>query len=137
MPQGGTLTITVSHKGGKVYLEVKDTGHGIAPKDLPRLFEPFFTTKGVQSSGLGLASSYGIIKRHRGEIQVVATPGRGATFTILLPRAEAPRKLEAVPHLRDRGTIRFLMIDDEVNVLKAMEMYFEGTDIEIVTCRVG
>ncbi len=134
MPQGGTLTITVSHKGGKVYLEVKDTGHGIAPKDLPRLFEPFFTTKGVQSSGLGLASSYGIIKRHRGEIQVVATPGRGATFTILLPRAEAPRKLEAVPHLRDRGTIRFLMIDDEVNVLKAMEMYFEGTDIEIVTC---
>ena len=135
MPQGGRLTMTSSQKAGKVYLEVKDTGQGISPKNLPRLFEPFFTTKGVQSSGLGLASSYGIIKRHQGEIWVDNAPNRGAAFTLVLPRAAAPRKVEAQPKLHDRGgRIRFLMIDDEVNLLKAMEMYFEGTEIEIVTC---
>ena len=127
--------MTSSQKAGKVYLEVKDTGQGISPKNLPRLFEPFFTTKGVQSSGLGLASSYGIIKRHQGEIWVDNAPNRGAAFTLVLPRAAAPRKVEAQPKLHDRGgRIRFLMIDDEVNLLKAMEMYFEGTEIEIVTC---
>jgi PAS domain S-box-containing protein len=135
MPRGGRLTLTSSQKAGKVYLVVKDTGQGISPVNLPRLFEPFFTTKGVQSSGLGLASSYGIIKRHQGEIQVDTATNGGATFTVVLPRAAAPRKVEAVPSLHDQGgKIRFLMIDDEINLLKAMEMYFEGTDIEIVTC---
>jgi PAS domain S-box-containing protein len=134
MPQGGRLALTSSQKAGKVYLEIKDTGQGISPANLARLFEPFFTTKGVQSSGLGLASSYGIIKRHHGEIQVETGLDGGATFTVMLPRAAAPRKVEAVPDLPDQGgKIRFLMIDDEINLLKAMEMYFEGTDIEIVT----
>jgi PAS domain S-box-containing protein len=135
MPEGGRLRMTCSQKADRVYLEVKDTGQGIPPVYLSRLFEPFFTTKGVQSSGLGLASSYGIIKRHQGEIQVDTAPNRGTTFTVVLPRAAAPRKVEAVPHPHDQGgKIRFLMIDDEINLLKAMEMYFEGTDIEIVTC---
>ncbi len=84
----GTLTIrTVSDEAaGLLRVEFTDTGHGIKPEDRKRLFEPFFTTKEVgQGTGLGLAISYSIIQKHGGNIQVRSEPGKGATFTILLP----------------------------------------------------
>ena len=88
MPGGGVLTIATTEEQDKVHLKVSDTGHGISDQNLSRIFEPFFTTKGFQSSGLGLASSYGIIKKHQGEIKVSSLPKFGTTFTIILPRAE-------------------------------------------------
>ncbi len=134
MPEGGVLTIATTEEQDKVHLKVSDTGHGISGKNLSRIFEPFFTTKGFQSSGLGLASSYGIIKKHQGEIKVASLPGFGTTFTVILPKAEEPAITGLVPKGPDiTAKIRFLMIDDEVNVLKAMEMFFDETDIEIVT----
>ncbi|MGQ9920320.1 MAG: PAS domain S-box protein, partial [Desulfobacca sp.] len=90
MPEGGTVTITAQVVADWVHVSISDTGVGIPPENLERLFQPFFTTKGVQSSGLGLSSSYGIIKRHGGEIQVNSTVGRGTTFTITLPLATGP-----------------------------------------------
>ncbi len=134
MAEGGVLTIATSEEQDKVHLKVSDTGHGISDKNLSRIFEPFFTTKGFQSSGLGLASSYGIIKKHQGEIKVASLPGFGTTFTAILPRAEEPAHTGLVPKGPDLlAKLRFLMIDDEVNVLKAMEMFFDDTDVEIVT----
>ena len=74
-------------------LEVRDTGHGIAPEILPRIFEPFFTTKEAgEGTGLGLSICHATIKEMRGEIQVESEPGHGAMFRILLPplAAESP-----------------------------------------------
>lgn len=69
-----------------VILKIRDTGSGIDPKHMHRLFEPFFTTKEVGSgTGLGLSVSYGIIKAHRGTIEVVSELGKGAEFTLILP----------------------------------------------------
>jgi PAS domain S-box-containing protein len=134
MPEGGILTLAITEEQNKVHLKVSDTGHGVSDKNLTRIFEPFFTTKGLQSSGLGLASSYGIIKKHQGEIKVASLLGFGTTFTVILPRAEEPTYTGLAPKSPDILTkIRFLMIDDEINVLKAMEMFFDGTDVEIVT----
>jgi PAS domain S-box-containing protein len=134
MPEGGVLTIATTEEQDNVHLKVSDTGLGIADKHLSRIFEPFFTTKGFQSSGLGLASSYGIIKKHQGEIKVASLPGFGTTFTVILPRAEERPVAGLVPDGPDiTAKIRFLMIDDEVNVLKAMEMFFDDTGVEIVT----
>jgi two-component system NtrC family sensor kinase len=85
--QAGTITLT-THKMGAdwVQIEISDTGCGIAPEHLGRLFTPFFTTKQVgEGTGLGLSIVYGIIKMHRGQIQVSSTLNAGTTFTITLP----------------------------------------------------
>jgi PAS domain S-box-containing protein len=82
----GTITIRTGAKDGWAWVQVEDTGSGIAPENLKRIFEPFFTTKPVGSgTGLGLALSYGIINKHRGHIDVTSTPGVGTRFTVRLP----------------------------------------------------
>jgi len=88
MPQGGALVVrTWSHPHDSLF-SITDTGIGIPEADLERLFDPFFTTKPVgQGTGLGLSVSYGIIRRHGGDIRVASQPGGGATFVIRLPAA--------------------------------------------------
>ncbi|MCX5894164.1 MAG: ATP-binding protein, partial [Deltaproteobacteria bacterium] len=67
-------------------VEVKDTGIGIDPGDLPRIFDPFYTTKQVgRGTGLGLSVTYGIVEKHGGHIEVESQKGRGSTFTVVLP----------------------------------------------------
>ena len=87
MPQGGTLTLrTRNEPKGMVTLEAEDTGTGIPTENLGKLFTPFFTTKPVGiGTGLGLAIIYGIIKMHRGQINVRSEVGKGTLFTIQLP----------------------------------------------------
>jgi PAS domain S-box-containing protein len=84
----GTLTITTSHDTHRkmVFVKFTDTGEGIAEENLTRIFDPFFTTKDVgKGTGLGLATSYGIIEGHGGKIGVKSRVGEGTTFTIELP----------------------------------------------------
>ena len=65
---------------------VRDTGSGIAPEHLGKIFDPFFTTKdATKGTGLGLAVSYGIIKKHGGDIEVESAMGQGTTFTVKVP----------------------------------------------------
>lgn len=104
MPRGGSLSIATSRRdtvelgfgpdngatpdGSFVAIAIADTGAGIDKASLSLLFEPFFTTKDVgQGPGLGLAMVYGTVKQHGGFIEVQSEPGRGTTFTILLPAA--------------------------------------------------
>ncbi len=91
MPQGGTLEVSTRARGdGGVEIEVKDTGIGIAPEDLPQIFEPFFTTKADgQGVGLGLSVVYGIVARHGGRLDVNSAPAQGTRVVIQLP-AEPP-----------------------------------------------
>ncbi len=82
----GTVQISTSHHGSTVTAEVKDTGTGIPLDVIGQIWEPFFTTKTVgQGLGLGLALSYNIVQKHRGEIQVESQPGQGSTFMVRLP----------------------------------------------------
>ena len=88
MPEGGKLTIrTGALGGGRVWLNVEDTGTGIPKSVSDRIFEPFFTTKGAgKGTGLGLSVVHGIVIRHGGTIEVESEVGRGATFTVILPK---------------------------------------------------
>jgi signal transduction histidine kinase len=85
-PQRGRITLTTGTAGDSVWLEVADTGSGIAPEHLSRLFDPFFTTKPVgKGTGLGLSLSYGIVQKHHGRIEVDSRVGAGTTFRVVLP----------------------------------------------------
>ncbi len=87
MPEGGELSIKteMGTTGDHIYIRIKDTGCGIPEENIEKLFDPFFSTKGHHGTGLGLSVSYGIIQSHGGEITVSSEPGKGTTFTIVLP----------------------------------------------------
>lgn len=92
MPSGGSIEIILEDNLGDVSIVIKDTGTGIKDEDKSKIFEPFFTTKGIgHGTGLGLATAYGIVKMHKGQINVESNtdPSKGPTgtsFRILLPR---------------------------------------------------
>ncbi|HEY7601893.1 MAG TPA: PAS domain S-box protein [Methylomirabilota bacterium] len=133
MPQGGHLTLETapaildhafviehpgSSAGAHVRLSIHDTGCGMSPDVLSHLFEPFFTTKEPgRGTGLGLSTVYGIVKQHRGYIDVQSEPGQGSTFAVYLPRVDAkPTPERATPRerLRPGGRETVLFVEDEV-----------------------
>ena len=82
----GTIRIRTGMLDQRVWIEVADTGQGIAPDILPRIFDPFFTTKPIgQGTGLGLSLSYGIVQKHNGTLRVDSEVGVGSTFRLELP----------------------------------------------------
>ena len=85
MPESGTLTVETRWEGAdQVRITFSDTGLGIPEEDLPHMFEPFFTTR-ADGSGLGLATSYSIVERYGGRIEVESVEGAGSTFSVVLP----------------------------------------------------
>lgn len=126
MSAGGQLTIetrNVETSGGeKVAISIIDSGVGMDPATLSRIFEPFFTTK-EHGTGLGLSTSYGIIKENAGELRVESAPGVGTAFHIELPVAEQSQ--EPVRSSDDRrvprGTETILLVEDEDAVRRVVE----------------
>jgi len=83
----GTITVATGCDDANVWVEIADDGSGIAKENLGRIFDPFFTTKPVgKGTGLGLSLSYGIVKKHDGQIEVKSEIGVGTTFRVTLPR---------------------------------------------------
>jgi PAS domain S-box-containing protein len=131
MPGGGTVEISAGNvdistgatpllpEGGKfVRIAVGDSGTGISGKHLPRIFEPYYTTK-PKGSGLGLATSFSIVRNHGGAIDVKSEAGKGSTFSIYLPASEAgvalPEEHRASAAASGRKG-RILVMDDEEQV---------------------
>jgi PAS domain S-box-containing protein len=140
MPNGGRLTIAVSHEevdqqgargygcspGEYVCLTATDTGVGIDPAILPHIFEPFFTTKGVgKGTGLGLATVYGVVQQSGGAVHAESEITQGATFRVYLPSviSKPISGRLAAAHQLPRGTETIMLVEDE-RPLAIMEYEF-------------
>ncbi len=116
LPHGGRIEIRTWTSGEAVYCAVVDTGVGMTPDVQRRAFEPFFTTKGVRSTGLGLSMSYGIVRRHRGQLTVLTGPQEGTTVTIGLPLSQERREEPPSVPIDSPASMTLLVIDDEPDV---------------------
>lgn len=147
MPEGGQITLAAEDVDGAVVVSVADTGSGMAPEVKSRIFDPFFTTKGKAGMGLGLAVSFGIIRRHEGSVEVESEVGVGTRFRISLPKAvvsedavvpaskiEKPVLEAASAHIarpRNVNQAKILVVDDEEAVRELLRDLLEAED-----CRV-
>ncbi len=127
--------------GSYVMLTVSDTGIGIEAELMEKIFDPFFTTKPVnEGTGMGLSVVHGIVLSHQGDITVRSEPGKGATFTVLLPRLEQETETESetIDGSLPTGNERVMFVDDEDPMVKAGEQMLKqlGYQVEVKTSAV-
>ena len=155
MPRGGLLIFQIftteldenfaaTHKGvipGEyVVLSVKDTGCGMDDEICDHIFEPFFSTKGEQGTGLGLATVYGIVKQHGGNIWVKSEKEKGATFKIYLPVSEevTPTAEEEIVDPTDlKGSETILLVEDSKQVRDLTRTILEHLGYEVIVAGNG
>ncbi len=133
-----------SYNGDFIKLTVRDSGCGIAPEILPRIFDPFYTTKEVgKGTGLGLATVYGIVRQHRGWIEVSSKIGEGTTFIIYLPASEesSPAQKAQFNLMGDDlalvGHETILMVEDDPGLSVMVKMVLEEQGYEVLAARTG
>jgi two-component system cell cycle sensor histidine kinase/response regulator CckA len=156
MPSGGKLVVETANvaldeeyarehhgvsPGDYVMLAVSDTGIGMTPEVQEHLFEPFFTTKEVdKGTGLGLASVYGIVKQHGGNIYVYSEPGKGTVVRLYFPRAT--ESVQAGPERRrpanlPGGDETILVVEDEPAVRQVITRILTPLGYEVIEARNG
>jgi signal transduction histidine kinase/ActR/RegA family two-component response regulator len=150
MPDGGTIRMRTGLREvptsdesrltpavPQVFLEVSDTGTGMTEEVRRRCLEPFFSTKGERGTGLGLPMVYGIVKRHRGTMDIESTVGKGTTFIVLLPvdttqAREVKQRTEA-----PAGPLHVLVVDDEPIARDVLTEYLTGDGHTVETAVNG
>ncbi len=149
MPEGGTIWVDAENseiaaekiltlKGGKyAKFSIKDKGIGISEEHLSKIFDPYFTTK-QKGSGLGLATSYSIIKKHNGHISAESEVGVGSIFTIYLPAS--PEETIGKWETKERlilGKGKILVMDDEDSVRKFVQRLLKRLGYEVELTKDG
>ncbi len=156
MPSGGRLELKAENfrvdpqraarsdilkSGPHVLITVSDTGTGIPREIVDRIFDPFFTTKKQgQGTGLGLATTLGIVRSHGGDISVYTEPGNGTLFSILLPSAhssEAPAAPEESEELPSGHGEMILLVDDEPLILEMARNTLEASGYRVTAAGGG
>ncbi len=149
MPDGGRIEIHVENtsiyadntlaipKGEYVKISIRDHGIGIPQENITKIFDPYFTTKD-KGSGLGLATSYSIIKKHNGHIDVDTKKGKGTTFTIyLLASKNIPLPAEIQSEKQDMGQGRVLVMDDEAEIREVASEMLRHCGYDVMVARDG
>ena len=154
MPDGGTLSIETSGipldtetarryelKASHSYalITVSDTGTGMDKETIGKIFEPFFTTKELgRGTGLGLATVFGIVKQHGGQINVYSETGIGTTFRIYLPIADSPVSLQEEPIAGSRGgNETILLVEDDSAVRDVIKIILEEQGYRVLSAGDG
>jgi CheY-like chemotaxis protein len=144
MPQGGVLTLAAEENSEAVEIFIRDTGTGMAEDVRLRIFDPFFTTKDKTGMGLGLAVSYGIIRRHEGAVEVESEVGRGTSFRIKLPIAENAVNHQLpveIPPAMVRSSqscqTKILVVDDQAYVRDLLRDILEKEGCQVTVAAGG
>jgi PAS domain S-box-containing protein len=155
MPSSGHLVIETAHldldqnsvkehpevePGPYVQLTISDSGIGMDEATKSHIFEPFFTTKkSGQSTGLGLATVYGIVKQAGGSIWVYSEPGKGTTFKVYLPQVNEGIPIqESKPEIESlRGDETILVVEDQADIRKLAQQILEGYGYQVLTAANG
>jgi PAS domain S-box-containing protein len=140
MPEGGRVDVRCrlenDERGAWALLEVEDHGHGIDSAHLAHVFDPFFTTK-ESGTGLGLASSYGVVQTHGGNITVDSEPGRGSRFQVRLPLAETVPRRTSSARGSASGKGRVLVVDDDDAVRTSTARMLQTLGYEVLAAADG
>lgn len=152
MPNGGVINIEANNiifdsdntkygvhlkKGNYIKIAIRDQGIGIAPENLQKIFDPYFTTK-KSGSGLGLATSYSIIKNHEGAITVESAKGTGTIFYIVLPASKNIMPLQKVQESRPEPAHgKVLIMDDEEIIVEMSEAMLTELGYQVATAKDG
>ncbi len=145
MPEGGTLTIRTRQvpppspdEGGRVHIEIADTGVGMDEATQRRCLEPFFTTKGERGSGLGLAMVYGMISRHSAELQLQSAPGEGSLFRLIFAAAAGVAQAPGpAPVVFERRALRILLVDDDPLLIGSLKEVLLGDGHDVTAANGG
>ena len=153
MPQGGDLSLRIEmvdhlkikakhynpNPGMYIMMEIADTGVGMSTEIQQRMFEPFFTTKTMgKGTGLGLASVYGIIKTHKGYIEIESQPGQGTVIQIFLPSSD--KNITTPKKPKDqlaKGKEKVLFVDDEPMLLEVGAEMLEMIGYHVLSASSG
>ena len=124
--------------GDYVEISIQDRGHGISPETLPRVFDPFYTTRPT-GTGLGLATSHSIARRHGGHIGIASKVGEGTTVIVLLPASDGAPSADSPPPAAAKPSrrLRVLLMDDEPMVLKVGAKHLGRLGLEVETAGDG
>jgi len=125
--------------GVYTYCQIKDTGHGVEPRDLSRIFEPFFTTRFV-GRGLGLALTVGVMQSHHGAITIESVLGQGTTVRVLLPSVSPTQQMIPSDDYQSEGVKlsgNILIADDEEMVLDVGRQMLELLGFTVHTAMDG
>lgn len=141
MPNGGNIYLDAYETNERVIMTIADSGTGMSAEVKTRLFNPFFTTKGKAGTGMGLAVSFGIVRRHDGSIEVDSEIGKGTTFRISLPLANgtSSRTGNSQNSSTTAGPrpLRLLVVDDEVTVRDVLAEALKAEGCEVITAENG
>ncbi len=138
MPDGGRISIQTGVENERAVLRVSDTGTGMTETVRQRCLEPFFSTKGDRGTGLGLSMVYGIIERHRGQLDIDSAVGKGTTFIIRLPLAEeAPAAAPTSEAAKTSSALNVLVVDDELRSREVLTAYLRTDNHAVATASNG
>ncbi|MFV1976629.1 MAG: ATP-binding protein, partial [Candidatus Scalindua sp.] len=140
MPDGGRISFSTWSKEDTLFVSISDTGEGMSENTKKHIFDPFFTTKVAVGTGLGMSTSYGIMTRHGGKINIESEVGKGSTLTLQFPTTtKAVRPMVSAKPERDTKSknIRILVVDDEENTRKLLDIFLSEDGHKVKTVGNG